>query len=838
MPASACVCGGVVCTFADEPFEAGYCHCVGCRTLNAAPCVAVVCFSSEPEVHGATNSYLREDGARVHSCKICFATVYTKLTSDDNAKSIFHAPICTFGPSASGKNTSVHSSLPFEPQWHMNYSEGSTSFFDGLPKHSGKAPISQRLGQIITTNLICDAHHGRSKPTEWNRNCAVECSGHHDCLVRAYANGNKSNNPHSSWKDEPFMVKCPCGFVEFEILGSPDWTANCHCSICRRLHGGAPFVALSGYSMDSIAALHKDQLHKQTVQYKPTAREEHFACIKCKGWVLKKLNHLNCAAVFRSNIQVSSVSKSNSRKFKDDHGPEARFKPSCHIFYGSGAHNIYDDLTKFQGFPPLLGGQDRVTLANDIHNWKPFMIVWREARGTSVLACLSLVFLFSIPLASNFLNDEWERMPWRAWEMTFAEQHLKLPSFLICEYFMHALAVAALIHARTNASLDLFFASWICGTANDVFFMFMPKFCDNFWQAQATIMLTPRLPLYIVSMYVALIYYSHTASRRFGFSSPLAEAMMTGLLAAIFYTPYDLNGARFLWWTWHDTDAAIYERLGGAPIGSTMWILTYTCVFNLLYRWCLRMGGNNEFRSIVESAVKYLQTKFPESNSGIKSRTRCLTKLAEKMDKWQKQMRSGPTACVILFVCTSCTPLFMILLGQFSVFSLDIAGKPGLRTLILTLLVFISVVLFHGFFSENRQPRAEQRGYGDTIIGLLLMCYFVSHLWIMLKFDPQTHVSTGVHQAWSLNCNISTSYDIMGFEREDCLCGESPKGASKSDFTWGDSCASELPDTVAPNREALEWYTICGVANEPALGEMVLLVGLGLMFYGRAMLMR
>ena len=167
---------------------------------------------------------------------------------------------------------------------------------------------------------------------------------------------------------------------------------------------------------------------------------------------------------------------------------------------------------------------------------------------------------------------------------------------------VHYAHFLAFLHARFMGAIDLWFASWICGTANDVFFMFLP-FCDN-WQAQATIMLTPRLPLYIVSMYVVMIYYSNTAARRFGFASPLAEAMMTGLLMSLLYGVYDLNGPRFLWWTWHDSDAAIYERLGRAPVGSTMWILTYSCLCNLLFRWCRRAGTNmcQELYSGVSSA--------------------------------------------------------------------------------------------------------------------------------------------------------------------------------------------------------------------------------------------
>jgi hypothetical protein len=50
-------------------------------------------------------------------------------------------------------------------------------------------------------------------------------------------------------------------------------------------------------------------------------------------------------------------------------------------------------------------------------------------------------------------------------------------------------------------------AALIAGTANDLIFMALPL-VDNFWQAQTTIMLTPRLPLYIPCVYVCFMYYA------------------------------------------------------------------------------------------------------------------------------------------------------------------------------------------------------------------------------------------------------------------------------------------------------------------------------------------
>ena len=80
-----------------------------------------------------------------------------------------------------------------------------------------------------------------------------------------------------------------------------------------------------------------------------------------------------------------------------------------------------------------------------------------------------------------------------------------MPSFLFVEYAFLLQAVIGFIHATRTGRIWLWAASVLCGTANDIFFMFLPV-GGEFWQAQATIMLTPRLPLYIVALYCNLMY--------------------------------------------------------------------------------------------------------------------------------------------------------------------------------------------------------------------------------------------------------------------------------------------------------------------------------------------
>ena len=52
-------------------------------------------------------------------------------------------------------------------------------------------------------------------------------------------------------------------------------------------------------------------------------------------------------------------------------------------------------------------------------------------------------------------------------------------------------------------------------------------------------------------------------------------------MGEMIYAPYDLTGIKFLWWTWHDTDAPVSQRILGVPVGSTVWVITFTASFQV-----------------------------------------------------------------------------------------------------------------------------------------------------------------------------------------------------------------------------------------------------------------
>ena len=123
------------------------------------------------------------------------------------------------------------------------------------------------------------------------------------------------------------------------------------------------------------------------------------------------------------------------------------------------------------------------------------------------------------------------------------------PTLLVGEAAFICLALAALAHALRNGRQHvlLWLGALIGGCCNDVFFMVLP-FVDNFWHAQCFLMLTPRLPLYILAVYVAFIYVPVAASWRLT-RPPLARFVAGALTAGLLYAPFDLVGAKHLWWT-------------------------------------------------------------------------------------------------------------------------------------------------------------------------------------------------------------------------------------------------------------------------------------------------
>mmetsp|Transcript_1440 Transcript_1440/g.1611 ORF Transcript_1440/g.1611 Transcript_1440/m.1611 type:complete len:467 (+) Transcript_1440:92-1492(+) len=437
-------------------------------------------------------------------------------------------------------------------------------------------------------------------------------------------------------------------------------------------------------------------------------------------------------------------------------------------------------------------------------------------------------------ILSKFVNEEWQKMPWKAWKSPLA-QFKVMPSFTVIEWTYRLIAWSLLRHALKTNGLPLWFSAWLCGTANDIFFMFMP-FCDNFWQAQGCVMITPRLPLYIVEMYAVIIYISTTAARQFNLPY-VSEAALTGLLAHVLYGVYDINGPPNLWWTWHDGDPSISKRQHNAPLGSSMWILTYISLHSLLLRWT-----ENSYARLSSDLKKFLGKVLSvlPSFAGKISEKLKLIPLLDKLQDLQYFLNRGAHnyghflgwAFRIGFSGLVCTPMFMSLMGVFQIFSLDTVGIPGSRTYKLTLLTYLALTL-RGFLKAHRSgalrlPKQKRTLAANKQLLYSTLFFYLVNLGIGLWSDSTKHTSTGVHQKYSERSSIVK--DIMGFRREDNIYGDGPREFSTNDYKLPNPEQDRSPDPsgapiIYPKNTGLdsEWYTVMGKPRHDKAGDNKLL---------------
>jgi hypothetical protein len=348
-----------------------------------------------------------------------------------------------------------------------------------------------------------------------------------------------------------------------------------------------------------------------------------------------------------------------------------------------------------------------------------------------------------------------------------ASQWSVLPSFVIGEYLFIICAIVALVHAWREGRdhLLVWVAALIAGTANDMFFMALPL-VDNFWQAQAQIMLTARLPLYIPCVYVCFMYYPTVAVRRLGMAS-LPQAALTGMVGCLFYAPYDIIGAKFLWWTWHDTDGPIMVRLLGAPVSSSLWVLLFT----------------GSFAWLIDKALK--------------------GRRGEEV--------TGKVFALGFALVAGCTTLLMLV--QITIVQQLDGGSPGYRALAGGWIAYAALVAFGRKTASPEPPRA-----GDRKLLAAAMAYFSVLIVIMATFDPATHVSKGVHQTIG-ECHVEAT-DITGFTRYEYLC------PSDFDEDYSFECAEAQRELAEPRGETVEWYTICG---RPHTNFAAWMTGVGLL---------
>ena len=344
------------------------------------------------------------------------------------------------------------------------------------------------------------------------------------------------------------------------------------------------------------------------------------------------------------------------------------------------------------------------------------------------------------------------------------------PTFVIGQLLFVALAMLALWHAKRSGRVQqlTWIAALVAGTANDLIFMALPV-VDNFWHAQGIIMLTPRLPLYIPCVYVCFMYYPTIAVRRLRLE-PLAQATATGIAAILFYALYDITGAKFLWWSWHDTDLTIAKRLLGAPASSTLWVLTFTASFC----W-----------------------------------------LIDRVQRRDPQLSLRTCGIGLATVAAFTTPLMIL---QITVLQQLDGGAPGYIALAVGVAIY-AIAAARGWRNRDQKAATPQptgsttSAATDALLRPAMFAYAAVFVAMMALFDPATHRSTGVHQQVG-RCYVEAR-DITGLVRHEFLCA--------TDFDEDFSFACTRQPSLGSR-----WYTICGRPHHQPKSWLLAIVLLGI----------
>lgn len=361
-------------------------------------------------------------------------------------------------------------------------------------------------------------------------------------------------------------------------------------------------------------------------------------------------------------------------------------------------------------------------------------------------------------------------------------------------------------------------------------------------------MITPRLPLYIVSMYASVVYLSTTAARRFGFGY-LPEAALCGLFAHLFYNVYDTNGPRYLWWTWHDGDPSIGVRHANAPTSSSIWILTYLACHSLLARWVNDPAISLE-AEVMTNIIKNLPLDKIIKNEIYRTKFIDLVKLVfGKIDSFHQVLIRLPNIIKIAFCGFVCTPMFMTLMGQAQIFSLDTIGIPAKRSYNFLILLYSLLTLHSIVNRKGHWTRFQQPGKLEYDLDLLkwVAIHYATQSTIAVMGEPTAHVSTGCHQTYSRR-GEHIAYDLVGLKRDDCVSGDGPHLNSKYDYAFakeskvkydaaGQLIITPKLEEESQNRADHEWYTVVGIPHKDKaweIGNVLLISAVGMYCFTRA----
>eukprot|EP00005_Dracoamoeba_jomungandri_P006931 CAMPEP_0174269066 /NCGR_PEP_ID=MMETSP0439-20130205/39740_1 /TAXON_ID=0 /ORGANISM="Stereomyxa ramosa, Strain Chinc5" /LENGTH=247 /DNA_ID=CAMNT_0015357633 /DNA_START=262 /DNA_END=1002 /DNA_ORIENTATION=- len=237
----------------------------------------------------------------------------------------------------------------------------------------------------------------------------------------------------------------------------------------------------------------------------------------------------------------------------------------------------------------------------------------------------------------------------------------------------------------------------------------------------------------------------------------IGEYCIAALFGGLMFHPTDLIGAKYMWWTWHNSDPLYSNRDHGVPPASPFWVMAY-------------IGG-----------------------LAVTLRIFCGQK---NFDKWGSFTSFVVLPVVVGFVSSFIVMTFpfnlifhpMILVGGFSAFD---------AMIVFRVLLFVGVIyaVFKGNFSF--------RFSGIPNFFTLLTLIYIGTLVTVTMFEPEKVRSTSYRQAIGGDCEELETCFWGAFERKKFLC---PSTVGDNEGLFSFSCL-DLQQMPLPNQT---WYTVCG----------------------------
>jgi len=334
--------------------------------------------------------------------------------------------------------------------------------------------------------------------------------------------------------------------------------------------------------------------------------------------------------------------------------------------------------------------------------------------------------------------------------------------FLLFDLCMLGLSALCLRHAlRKTQDLAVYLSVFVGGCAIDLIIRKIPQL-SSFWQGQNWMeLLDYSEPAYILfGMYFVFQYPAIQLARNLKMDW-LSESAAAALLGTLIYHPYDIVGAKYVWWLWHRDDPLMTPAEFGVPVSSTFWTMAYTGALAASFRIYTRSDS------------------APFSGN-----------------PWCAAALVGPVAALGLMQV------------PFTVFyhpMIEGLGIDDLTTLHLFRALCVVLVL-RGLVSRTAQRKVRMENI--LLLVVPLVCFCVLAL-VVCTFPPEQVQRHGLFQTFG-DCKVREDAYFGWKQRSKFMCAE--KGGRNA-VLWDFRCAKQP-------KEGATWYTVCPLPFPPGWLEV------------------